>query len=62
MLDNSSDGSGFTPLKTAAQTVHTLVGKYSDFGGVSGWEYFNAVPGAPSNPAEWGGIFADVMK
>jgi hypothetical protein len=30
-----------------------LAGKYSDFAGVAGWEYFNAVPVDNGGPQSW---------
>ena len=62
MISNPSDGSGYVPIGKVAKTVHTLVGEYSNFGGVADWEYFNALPGNLSNPIEWAEIMAKSMR
>lgn len=42
-LDNSADGgSGFTKLSTLQSVCGQLRANYPDFGGIVGWEYFNA--------------------
>jgi hypothetical protein len=53
MLSNPAEGYGFVDIATVQKTVSQLVAKYSDFGGVFAWEYFNALPGGLSNPIEW---------
>jgi chitinase len=53
MISNPADGSGYVPIGTVAKTVNSLVGQYSDFGGVADWEYFNALPGNTTDPLEW---------
>ena len=62
MLTTSADGGGFTPIATAKTTVQQLTAKYSNFGGVAGWEYFNALPGGPANPISWAITFARAMQ
>ncbi|KAJ6256733.1 hypothetical protein Dda_8600 [Drechslerella dactyloides] len=44
VLDNPRDGgSGFVPLTTLKETIHSLQSTYNNrMGGVIGWEYFNA--------------------
>ena len=43
MLCNSADGAGYVDVNQVANTtVKSLVSKYSNFAGVSCWEYFNA--------------------
>ena len=36
--------SGYVPLEWSAPVLSLLVEKYPTFGGVTGWEYFNALP------------------
>ncbi|HZT13813.1 MAG TPA: hypothetical protein VFA29_13480 [Candidatus Baltobacteraceae bacterium] len=60
-IDNPSDGSGYVPPATVAKTVRTLVAKYPAFGGVVGWEYFNAEPGGQTRPDEWSAMMAKAM-
>jgi hypothetical protein len=50
VIDNPNDGSGYVALTTLENTVKTLAGKYPDFAGVNGWEYFNALPGGLAKP------------
>lgn len=55
VLDASSDGSGAVALGTLENTINSLKAKYgANFGGVDGWEYFNAGSSdAQSNPWKW---------
>jgi len=40
--DSGNDGSGWVSLSTLGGVISTLKGDYSNFGGVFGWEYFDA--------------------
>jgi hypothetical protein len=52
--DSPNDGSGWVSLQTLAGVVSTLRQDYSDFGGVFGWEYFDAgTNDGLSQPWEW---------
>ncbi len=62
MLGNGADGGGFVPIRTAAATVHTLSTMYPIFGGVSEWEYFNALPGGPADPVPWAEVMYRAMQ
>lgn len=62
MLTNSANGSGFVDISTAESTVQSLVNQYPTFGGVDGFEYFNALPGGTADPAEWGTDFGNAME
>lgn len=42
VLDSKNDGSGFVSLKHVKETIKNLKSDYSNFGGVDGWEYFDA--------------------
>ena len=44
VLDSENDGStnGFVDLQTLGETVRGLRGMYGEFGGVAGWEYWDA--------------------
>lgn len=46
-------GSGYVDLNTLTSTISQLKGKYPDFGGISGWEYFNSLPGGTQSPWQW---------
>jgi hypothetical protein len=62
MLDSPNDGSGYVPVATVAQTVHTLAQLYPTFGGVAGWEYFDALPGGISAPIDWASLMSNAMQ
>jgi len=62
MLDNPNDGSGYVPVAQVAQTVHTLAQLYPSFGGVAGWEYFDALPGGKPAPIDWASLMSNAMQ
>ncbi|EAS31116.1 chitinase 3 [Coccidioides immitis RS] len=54
LLTNPANGSqGYVPMETISSVLANVLTKYPSFGGVSGWEYFNAMPGGISRPWEW---------
>lgn len=54
LLTNPQNGeSGFVALKETKDVLRKLTTRHKDFGGVIGWEYFNAMPGGIDNPWEW---------
>lgn len=52
-VTNSANCSGYVDPGTLSSTLSSLVGEHSDFGGVAGWEYFNAVGVNGGGPASW---------
>jgi len=52
-VTNSANCSGYVDPGTLANTLSSLAGEYSDFAGVAGWEYFNAVPVNNGGPQSW---------
>jgi chitinase len=52
-VTNSANCSGYVDPGTLANTLSSLAGEYSDFAGVAGWEYFNAVPVNDGGPQSW---------
>jgi hypothetical protein len=48
-------------MSTLQSTVRNLVGKYPDFGGIDGWEYFTSLPGGTSAPQQWARQIAPVV-
>src|SRR5579864_998201 len=60
-IDNPSDGSGYVATGRVAKTVRALLTRYPTFGGVVGWEYFNALPGGQTRPDEWAALMAEAM-
>ncbi len=53
VLTNSENGNGWVPWDILADTVPALADRNPGFGGVAGWEYFNALPGGREKPWEW---------
>jgi hypothetical protein len=54
VLDSSSDGDGYVATSTVESTVASLIAEYPTFGGVDGWEYFNAgSDDGDAEPYEW---------
>ncbi|GAB2699255.1 glycosyl hydrolase family 18 protein [Kitasatospora kifunensis] len=52
-VTNSANCSGYIDPSQLSGTLNSLVGEYANFGGVAGWEYFNAVPVNGTGPASW---------
>jgi chitinase len=46
-------GSGYVDVGTLSNTLKSLIAEYPDMGGVSGWEYFNSLPGDTGAPWKW---------
>ncbi|KAL3459829.1 PhoD-like phosphatase-domain-containing protein [Aspergillus heterothallicus] len=54
LLTNPGNGSqGYVPREKIGPVLALLVEQYPNFGGVMGWEYFNAMPGQREKPWEW---------
>lgn len=54
VLDSPTDGSGYVDTATVESTVSSLKSKYPTFGGVDGWEYFDAGSGdGDAQPYQW---------
>jgi hypothetical protein len=54
-------GSGYVDPSVLNSTLATLTAKYPSFGGVSGWEYFNSLPGGTSAPWQWAASVSAAM-
>ena len=62
MLTNPSNGSqGYIPTEAVSVVLAILLQKYPSFGGVFGWEYFNALPGGMERPWEWACSMSMIM-
>jgi hypothetical protein len=61
-LASPDDGSGYVAVSKVAGTVKKLVAKYPDFGGVVGWEYFNAEPGGTLHPIKFAVLMGKAMQ
>lgn len=54
VLDSENDGTGFVGLSEVKETIDNLKSDYSTFGGVDGWEYFDAGSSdGLSRPWQW---------
>lgn len=61
-VTNPANCNGYVDMPTLKNTVGSLVQKYSDFGGIDGWEYFNSLPGDTAAPWEWAQQIAPTVK
>ncbi|KAM0481887.1 hypothetical protein ACHAPX_003216 [Trichoderma viride] len=61
-VTNPSGNGGYIPLADLNRTIITLDQKYSQIGGVMGWEYFNSLPGDTSAPWEWAQIVTEILR
>ncbi|KAF2239588.1 glycoside hydrolase family 18 protein [Viridothelium virens] len=53
VVTNAENGAGYVEHEGLADVVRVLRARYPRFGGVMGWEYFNAMPGQRAAPWEW---------
>ena len=60
-VTNPANCGGYVEPSQLAATIAALSAKYSDFGGVAGWEYFNSLGPDPDNPASWYAAAATAM-
>ncbi|KAK2867963.1 hypothetical protein FQN49_003297 [Arthroderma sp. PD_2] len=62
VLSNPRNGSqGYVPMDRLSDVLARLMYRYPSFGGVSGWEYFNALPGGEHKPWQWAAIVSLVF-
>nr|POF17892.1 chitinase 1 [Quercus suber] len=63
LLTNPADGgSGFVPMAQVQSVIAALRARHAEFGGVMGWEYFNALPGGLERPWEWASEISRVAR
>jgi len=53
LVTNPQNGAGWVPDKRLRETLTALKGKYADFGGVMGWEYFNSMTQQDGHGKPW---------
>ncbi|KAJ5280245.1 Glycoside hydrolase superfamily [Penicillium angulare] len=54
LLTNPGNGSqGYVSGEKISPVLGALVEQFPNFGGVMGWEYFNALPGGTAKPWQW---------
>ncbi|EEH05425.1 alkaline phosphatase [Histoplasma capsulatum G186AR] len=57
ILTNPANGSrGYVPMNRLSVVLGMLMVKHPTFGGVMGWEYFNALPGDVQQPWQWAAL------
>jgi len=56
------NGYQYVPFDTLRQTVAAIQSRYGAWGGLAGWEYFNAEPGGLSRPWEWAEIVTGILR
>lgn len=62
IITNPDNGKGWVPLNIFQEVLLNLKLKYSDLGGVAGWEYFNSLPGNQKRPWEWAVFVTSCMR
>lgn len=62
MVTNPAHGSGWADLDKVKMTLEKLRRTHASFGGVMGWEYFNALPGGKDGPWGWAEWMTAVVR
>jgi hypothetical protein len=62
LVTNPDNGAGFVPFHLLSNVVQVLKLRYPEFGGISGWEYFNALPGGRDKPWEWSSQMTRLLR
>ncbi|MCA1188821.1 chitinase [Saccharopolyspora sp. 6T] len=53
LTNGGNGGSGYVDASTLRDVLAELRAKYPEFGGITGWEYFNAAPAAGTDRWRW---------
>ncbi|SDD73813.1 glycosyl hydrolase family 18 protein [Actinokineospora iranica] len=61
-VTNPANCAGYVAIPNLVPVLKKLVGQYSDFGGVAGWEYFNAVGETGKGPESWYAAVREAMN
>jgi len=63
LLTNPTNGpSGYVALQDIDRVLTVARSRHRNFGGVMGWEYFNALPGDRAKPWEWAAHMSRVLN
>jgi len=62
LMTNPANGPGHILWPQQEPVLRTLRQRYPNFGGVMGWEYFNALPGDAQKPWEWAANMARAIR
>jgi hypothetical protein len=62
VVTNGGNGAGFVEMGVLAETLMGVTEWLgSGWGGVMGWEYFNALPGGSESPWEWAELVGGLL-
>jgi len=56
------NGYQYVPFDVLKETVAKIQSRYGDWGGLTGWEYFNAQPGGLARPWEWAEVMTTILR
>jgi hypothetical protein len=62
LITNPSNGAGHVAWPQMQNVLRSLRTRHPGFGGVMGWEYFNALPGGSEKPWEWVANMGNVLR
>lgn len=64
LVTNPGNGAGWLPDQRLRETLAALTGRYLDFGGVMGWEYFNSMTELDGHgkPLSWAHFMSSILR
>ncbi|KAK5125022.1 hypothetical protein LTR85_001213 [Meristemomyces frigidus] len=62
LTNPTNGGSGYVAQPHIDSVLHTMRTRHPNFGGVMGWEYFNALPGNQERPWEWAAHMSRTLR
>jgi len=62
LTNPTNGGSGYVAQPHIDGVIQTMRARHPSFGGVMGWEYFNALPGNQERPWEWAAHMSELMR
>lgn len=62
LLTSPANGVGYVATDVISKAIASIRNQHGQFGGVSGWEYFNAEPGGRQQPWKWLQIIGNTLK
>lgn len=62
LVTNPELGAGHVSLPQMHMVLRNLRARHPTFGGVMGWEYFNALPGGKQQPWDWASNMAQAVR
>ncbi|KXL43967.1 glycoside hydrolase family 18 protein [Acidomyces richmondensis BFW] len=61
LTNPANGGSGYVAHPQLDNSLQTIRARHPTFGGVMGWEYFNALPGGAERPWEWAAYISKIL-